>query len=144
MQIKFYFLEISPVHFLLIIQKMSLPKKKIILQQKIQWRPNLERLQMCIDDPSYMMEIQSKAPQRSDGGARVRSFCPQIQTRLGSLCLILSHPQEIRQDFLQWLKYEININILDVDYFIGDGMERYLECVREVWSGLGRWFWEAG
>ena len=87
---------------------------------------------MCIDDPSYMMEIQSKAPQRSDGGARVRSFCPQIQTRLGSLCLILSHPQEIRQDFLQWLKYEININILDVDYFIGDGMERYLECVREV------------
>ena len=86
---------------------------------------------MCIDDPSYMMEIQSKAPQRSDGGARVRSFCPQIQTRLGSLCLILSHPQEIRQDFLQWLKYEININVLD--YFIGDCMERYLECVREVW-----------
>ena len=75
-QIKFYFLESPPVHFALIILKMSLPEKPTFSYSntKTIWGENVSRKGTQksgdIGDPaSYVMvEIRPKAPRRSGGG----------------------------------------------------------------------------
>ena len=79
-QIKFYFLESPPVHFALIIQKMSLPEKptfsyfiKTDNREKI-WDVSGKCGEIWAQpsSPAHMVEIRSKGPRRSDGGTRVR------------------------------------------------------------------------